>query len=108
MRVEIFSVARWYSSSPSLRCAFCIGLSFRFRWRLRQLQGSTVGIDQPEFIGPSFPMVNNLGVAVIFDEGRYVFDRSPAGDMPFVAFAEHPIQETGSAQQSDMASVQRS
>jgi hypothetical protein len=42
-------------------------------------------------------VVNNLRVAVIFDEGRYVFDRSPAGDMPFVAVAEHPIQETGRA-----------
>src|ERR1700733_14771995 len=96
MRVEILSVARWYSSSPSLRCAFCIGLSFWFRWRLRQFQGPAVGIDQPQFIGPPFPVVNNLCVAVIFYEGRDVFARAPAGDMPLVAVAEHPIQETGS------------
>src|ERR1700692_2361402 len=97
MRVEIFSVARWYSSSPSLRCAFCIGPSFRVRWRLRQFQGPAVGIDQPQFIGPPFPMVNNLRIAVIFDEGRYVFDRSPAGDVSFVAVAKDTVQETGSA-----------
>jgi hypothetical protein len=42
-------------------------------------------------------VVNNLGVAIIFDEGRYVFDRSPAGDVSFVAVSKHPVQETGSA-----------
>jgi len=30
-------------------------------------------------------VVNDLRITVLFDEGRYVFDRSPAGDMPFGA-----------------------
>jgi hypothetical protein len=51
---------------------------------------------QPQFIGPPLPAVNNLCIA-IFYEGRDVFERSPAGDMPFIAIAEHSIQETGSA-----------
>src|ERR1700679_3015193 len=97
MRVEIFSVARWYSSSPNLRCAFCIGLSFRLRRRLGQLQGSPIGIDQSQFIGPPLPVVNDLCITLLFDEGRYVFDRSPAGDMPLVAFTKDTVQEAGGA-----------
>jgi hypothetical protein len=42
-------------------------------------------------------VVNNLCVAVIFDERRYVFDRSPAGDVSLVTVAEDTIQETGGA-----------
>src|SRR5258708_10801878 len=97
MRVEMFSVACWYSSSPSLRCAFCIGLFFRLRRRLSQLQDSPIGIDQSQFIGPPLPVVNDLRITVLFDEGRYVFDRSPAGDMPLVAFAKDTVQEASGA-----------
>jgi hypothetical protein len=41
--------------------------------------------------------MNNLCIAVFFYEGRDVFDRSPTGDMPFVAVAKDAVQETGSA-----------
>src|SRR5580698_740639 len=98
---------RVYSSNPSLRCAFCIFLSFRLRRRLGQLQGPSIGIDQSEFVRPPFAMMDNLLVAILFDECGHVLDRSPPRDVPVIALAEEAIQKARRTQQTNMATVQR-
>src|SRR5581483_5733794 len=107
MRVEAFSVKRTYSSSPSRRCAFSIGLVLLFRWSLGQPERPPIRIDQPQLVGPALAMVHDLGVAFLFDEGRDVFHRSPAGNMPVASFSEDAIQQAGSTEQSHMTAVKR-
>src|SRR5579883_2327234 len=107
MRVEAFSVKRTYSSSPSRRCAFSIGFVLLLYGSLCQLERPPVGVYQAKLVGPALTMVDDLGVTFLFDEGRDVFDRSPAGDMPVASLAENAIEEAGRAQQSHVAAVQR-
>src|SRR5580700_6574641 len=107
MRVEVFSVIRTYSSSPSRRCAFSIGFVLPLRWSFRELERPAIGVDQAEFIGPSFPMMNDLRVSIRFHKCRYVLDRTPASNVPVLSLAEDPVQEPRSAQQPDVAAMQR-
>src|ERR1700733_1499513 len=107
MRVEIFSVMRWYSSSPSLRCAFCIGLSFRLCRRLGEHQGLPIGVDQPQLVRPPLAVMHDLSVSIDFNESGYMLDRSPACNVPLFALTEDAIQKASCAQESDMASMQR-
>jgi hypothetical protein len=37
-------------------------------------------------------VVNNLRVTLVFDKGRYMLDRSPAGNVPFISLAEDTVQ----------------
>ena len=67
------------------------------RWSLHKLECPAIGVDQAEFVGPSFSMMNDLRLSIRFHKCRYVFDRSPAGDVPVVTLAEDPVQETRSA-----------
>src|ERR1039458_2693156 len=98
---------RWYSGNPSLRCAFCIVGPSRIRRRLGQLQGSSVGIDQPQLVRPPFPVMDDLRIAVLLDKGGYVLDRSPSRDVPVFTLAENAVQQACRTQQPHMASMQR-
>src|SRR3569833_2166028 len=93
MRVEVFSVMRTYSSSPSRRCAFSIGTFLLLHRSLCQLECSSIRVNQAQFIGPAFSMVNDLGVPVLFNTGCHVLDRPPARDVPILSLAEDTIKE---------------
>src|SRR5665213_3247552 len=98
---------RWYSSNPSLRCAFCIIVPFRLRRRLGQLQGSSIGIDQSQLVCPPFPVMDDLRIAVSLDEGGHLLDRSPSRDVPVIPLAENAIQQARRAEQPHITSMQR-
>src|SRR5450631_2559836 len=107
MRVEAFSVMRTYSSSPNRRCAFSIAFVLLLRRRLSEFQRPPIGVDQVQLIGPPLAMVDDLGVSVLFDEGRHMLDRAPAGYVPVVSLAEHAVQEPRGTQKPNMAAMER-
>ena len=106
MRVEVFSVMRTYSSSPSRRCAFSIGVALLLRRSLGQLECSSIRVDQAQLIGPAFPMMNDLGVSILFNKGCHMLDRPPAGDVPVLSVSEDAIQQSGCAQKANVAAMQ--
>src|SRR5258708_36890518 len=93
MRVEAFSVMRAYSSSPNRRCAFSIGFALLFRRRLCELQRSSIGVDQVQFVGPPLPLVDDLGFSVMFHNRGHMLDRAPAGYVPAVSLTEEAVQQ---------------
>src|SRR5580692_11806882 len=107
MRVEVFSVMRTYSSSPSRRCAFSIAFVLLLSRRLSEFDCSAVGIDQAKLIGPAFPMMNDLGVSIFFNKGCHMLDRTPAGDVPVLSVSEDAVQQPCCTQKPDMAAMQR-
>src|SRR5580658_2715531 len=107
MRVEVFSVMRTYSSSPSRRCAFSIAFVLLLRRRFSEFECSAVGIDQAKLIGPAFPMMNDLGVSIFFKKSRHMLDRPPAGDVPILSVSEDAVQQSRRTQKPDMAAMQR-
>src|SRR5208337_1489447 len=98
---------RWYSSSPNRRCAFCIGIFLLLDRSFGQFQRSSIGVDQPQFVGPPLAVMDNLVFLVVLNEGGDMFDRPPARNVPVVSLAEDAIQQARRAEQSDMASMQR-
>src|SRR5208337_2774412 len=98
---------RWYSSSPNRRCAFCIGIFLLPDRRFGQLQRSSVGVDQSQFVGPSLAVVDNLVFLVMLDEGGDMLDRPPARNVPVVSLSEDAIQQARRAEQPYVASMQR-
>ena len=51
--------------------------------------------------------MDNLVFFVVLDKGGDVLDRPPSRNVPVVSLAEDAIQQTRSAAQPDMASMQR-
>src|SRR5208337_1465082 len=98
---------RWYSSSPSRRCAFCIGIFLLPDRRFGQLQRSSIGVNQPQLVGPPLAVMDNLVFLVMLNECGDILDRSPARNVTVVSLAEDAIQQTCRAEQSNMASMQR-
>jgi hypothetical protein len=62
------------------------------RRRLRKLEHSPIGIGQAEFIGPAFPMMNDLGIAILFNKGCHMLDRPPASDVPVLSLTEDAVE----------------
>src|SRR5579859_329461 len=106
MRVEVFSVMRTYSSSPSRRCAFSIGVPLLLQRSLCQLECSSIRVNQTQFICPAFSMMNDLGVAIFFNKGCHMLDRTPARDVPVLSVSEDAVQQSRGTQKPDMAAMQ--
>src|ERR1700736_2795634 len=98
MRVEVLSVMRTYSSSPSRRCAFSISFALLRSRRFSELQRPSIAMDQVQLIGPPLSVVDDLGVSVLLNKSCHVLHGAPACYVPVVSQAEHAIQEPSGTQ----------
>src|ERR1700745_1625339 len=94
MRVEAFSVMRTYSSSPSRRCAFSMLFALLLHRSFSEFEHSAIGIGQAELVGPPFPVMNDLGVALLFNKGCHMLDRPQAGDVLVLSVSEDAIKQS--------------
>ena len=66
------------------------------------------GIGQAKFVGPTFPMMNDLGISILFNEGCHMLDRQSAGDVPVLSLFENAIQQSCGAYEVNVVAMQRS
>jgi hypothetical protein len=52
-------------------------------------------------------MVNNLRVPLFLYKCRHMLNGAPPGDVPIAAFAKNAVEQAGSTEQTDVATVQR-
>src|SRR6185312_430388 len=69
---------------------------------------SAIGEDQGQFVGEPLAIMNYLGIAVFLFPVIDELYGTPECDMPLFVLSEDAVEQTSSAQQSDMASMQRS
>ena len=72
-----------------------------------QLHHFAGDVEQAQFIRPFLPSSDDFRIAFFLVKLRDVLDRSPARNVPFFAMAKHAIEETRSAKQADMATMER-
>ena len=73
-----------------------------------QYLGLAVREYQRQLMGKSFAVVKDSCVSILFLPVVDKLHRTPEGNMPPIVFSEHSVEQSSSAEQPNVAAVERS